>query len=196
MARRRSRSVSFAPLLVVGVLAVGGYFAWKHSATWLPMLSKTPAKADAPEPAAADVEIDVCRLVPATTVGDMLHWRDVSARQVGAAADVPAAGSCTWRFGNRAVVANVFTTASLGDGPTADARGYYDSVVTGFEYALKANPSPISNLGDEAASAGFDEAGGDAQIVVRKGDRVLHLVVRGAPERDAVALARRITTAL
>ena len=194
MARRRSHSVSFAPLIIVAVLAVGAYAAWQTAPRWWPATTKV----DGTKPAqpVADVEIDVCRLVPGAAAAETLRWTETTARQVGAAADVPAAGSCTWRAGNRAVVANVFTTSSLGGDRRVDAHDYYESVVTGFEYALKTQPQAIAGLGDEAAKAGFEGGAGDAQIAVRKGDRVLHLVVRGATEADAVAFARRLAAAL
>ena len=175
-------------------LALAGGFAWRHREAWLPQPAAPVAVPSAPAAAAA---FDVCALAPRVRVAAALGVAAVEVRHVGAGADVPAAGSCTFDFergGRRgSVVALAFTSASLerGDAP-ADAHAYFDSVVTGLEYALKDVPQTIAGLGDEAASAGFDGGAGPAQLVARRGDLVLHLVVRGADRDAAQRLAREL----
>lgn len=188
MPRRRSHRVSFVPLVVAVVLAVAIYFSWRHRDAWWPEPAATPTAA-APFAGAA---LDACTLAPLARIEAALGAKGTSLRRVGAEADVPAAGACTYEFeraGRRgSLVVLAFTRESLarGVGEALAPREYYASTVTGLEYALKAVPSPITGLGDEAAIAGF-EPGGEGQLVVRSGDTVLQLVAR---ELDRAAVER------
>src|SRR5687767_16457 len=115
MARRRaSHSVSFAPLVIVAVLAAGGYLAWRHRDALLPS-TKTPAATTSPPVSAA--ALDVCALAPRAEVAAALGTASLEARHAGAGADVPVAGACTWEFdrGGRkgSLVVLAFTRDSL-----------------------------------------------------------------------------------
>ena len=189
MARRRSRSVSFAPLVVVIGLAVAGYFAWRHRDAWMP----APAPSSTPAAPFAGSALDACALAPLARVEAALGAKDASARRVGAEADVPAAGACTYEFRHdgrkRSLVVLAFTRESLAraGGEALAPRDYFRSTVTGLEYALKSVPAPVAGLGDEAAAAGFD-GGASGQLVVRRGDIVLQFVGDGI-DRAAVERA-------
>lgn len=192
MARRKTRSVPFVPLLVVIALALAGWLAWRYSDRLLP-----PATAPVAPVAPVATAFDVCAMAPADRVADALGAPAIEVRHIGAAADVPAAGACTFDFtrGGRAgsVVALAFTRASLARGGSAmHSHDYYASVVTGLEYELKSVPQAIGDVGDEAAIAGFDDAAGPAQLVARRGDLVLQLVVRGTDAEAATRLARTL----
>jgi len=195
MARRRSssaHSVSFAPLVVAALIAAGGWAAWHFRDRLLPKPA-TPPRASA-------AALDVCALAPRARIARALGVSELEARHVGAAADVPAAGACTFEFARDgragSVVVLAFTSGSLSRGGSRiGGHDYYTSVVTGLEYALKDVPAPVAGLGDEAATAGFADGAGPAQLVARRGDTVLHLVVRGASRDAAVGVARELLAA-
>lgn len=189
MARRKSRSLPFVPLFVVIALALAAWLAWRYRDMLLPA-STAPV---APVAAA----FDVCAMAPADRIANALGAPSVETRHVGAASDVPAAGACTFDFARGgqpgSVVALAFTRASLArGGNTMASPDYYASVVTGLEYELKSVPHEVEGLGDEAAVAGFDDAAGPAQLVARRGDLVLQLIVRGADAEAAQRLARTL----
>lgn len=183
--------MSFAPLAVVIVLSIAAYFAWRHRDAWVP----APAPSSTPAAPFAGSALDACTLAPLARVEAALGAKDASARRVGAEADVPAAGACTYDFerdGRKAsLVVLAFTRESLARaGREALApREYFQSTVTGLEYALKSVPVPVAGLGDEAAAAGF-AGGASGQLVVRRGDTVLQLVGDGV-DRAAVERAAR-----
>lgn len=194
MARRQSRSASIAVLLIAGVLVLAGFAAWKYSPGFAAFLS-SGGKPSEPARAPVSAAFDVCALATAEATAFAFAGADSQPRHIGAAADIPAAGACTWGSAERSVVATVFTPASLRGGKApGDPHRYYESVVTGFEYALKSMPRPIGALGDEAAAAGFES--GEGQIVMRKGDRVMHLAARGIPRPQAEQFARALAANL
>ena len=193
MARRRTRSL--APILVPIFVLVAAVAAWRFAPALLEEAPKSNAALEAPRTA-----LDLCSLVSPENAAGVLGVETVEARHVGAAADVPAAGSCTWNFGAEgSVVAMAFTPESLERVAAAGSgHAYYETVVTGMEYALKSVPQPIANLGDEAAAAGFGSATAEnpAQLVVRRGDTVLQLAVRGANLDAAERFARVVVEQL
>ena len=196
MARRRaSHSVSFAPIVIVAVLAVAGYLAWRYRDALLPA-AKTPVTAATP--AATAAALDVCALAPRADVAAALGTDALEARHAGAGADVPVAGACTWEFtrdGRKgSLVVLAFTRGSLARGAGGlQGHDYYASVVTGLEYELKSVPKPLAGLGDEAAVAGFE--GGEGQVVARRGALVLQLVARGAARAATERAARAMLAA-
>jgi hypothetical protein len=104
--------------------------------------------------------LDVCGMVPAPAVAEVLGVDAVEARHIGAGPEVPAEGTCTWNFrvaGKEArVVALVFTRASLKRGGIDTlGKAYFQTVATGLEYTYKETPLTLHGLGDEAAAAGF-----------------------------------------
>jgi hypothetical protein len=196
MPRRRARSKSPLPLLLVlAALVAAGWAAWRYGPALLARWR------GAPTPVLATT--DVCALLDTTAVRDALDVPAVAAFRRGAAADVPAAGACTWTFDRAAgadgsIVALLFTRESLAAGRSQpEPAGFYMSTVTGLEYALKLVPAPLDDLGDAAAVAGF---GSDdprrGQLVVRAGDSILHLVADGAGRGATEALARRLVARL
>jgi hypothetical protein len=207
MARRRRRtSGPLKPLLLLALLAGAAYAAWRYAPThWLRRAEPGSNAEEAvvlPAPNPAKLPLDVCALVEAEALRAALHASTIEARHVGAAADVPAAGACTWTFARDGrggtLVALLFTRDSLRGSAAADLHGskYYHSMLAGLEYAYKEAPVVLTGIGDEAAAAGFGSGMGDAQMVVRHGDNVLNLVVKGADraatERAATLLAPRI----
>lgn len=183
MARKRSRS-PLPTLLLLALVAAGGWAAWRYG----PALLARFAPAQTPTAGSA---LDVCARATPADVAKALGTRAADPRHVGAGADVPAAGACTWDFGGGSIVALWFTPGSLARGKV-DSHGhaYYDSVVTGLEYAFKEAPAKIAGLGDEAAAAGFDGGGDAPQLVVRRGDDVLVLVAKGTDRASAERVAR------
>lgn len=192
MARRKQQGVSFAPLVIAVVLLVAAYAAWQTAPRWMPRVFPPKPGSATPKPAGS-AALDVCALAPAEAARAALGGA-ATVRHVGAAADVPAAGACTWSVGGKSLVAMLFTPDSLAGGAAkVDAHGYFESVVTGFEYALKSMPESIA-LGDEAALAGFDV--GQGQVVVRHRERVLHVLANGVPRADAERFARAVAASL
>ena len=180
-ASRDVLSLSGGPLLL-GLLAAGVVIGGNAA-----LLARF-APAQAPTAGSA---LDVCARATPADVAKALGTRAADPRHVGAGADVPAAGACTWDFGGGSIVALWFTPGSLARGKV-DSHGhaYYDSVVTGLEYAFKEAPAKIAGLGDEAAAAGFDGGGDAPQLVVRRGDDVLVLVAKGTDRASAERVAR------
>jgi hypothetical protein len=194
MARRRSRSKSRWPLVLgIAAVAAAGVAAWRYGPALLASRARAPTVASS----------DVCGLLDSTSVVAALGAPEVTAFRRGAAADVPAAGACAWSFprsggGTGSVVAMLFTPDSLAhDGQRTNAAAFYASTVTGLEYALKSVPVPVAALGDAAAVAGFDaDDPRRGQLVVRRGERVLHLVADGADRAAVEALAGRLVARL
>jgi hypothetical protein len=178
--------------VLLAALAAGGWYAWQRHPEWFAAVTapSRPAPSDAPPPLA------VCAL-PAPAAVEQALGAAVAAPG-GAAQGVPAAGSCTWTTPDGGLVsAMVFTRASLATGAGAQrlhGRAYFDTVATGLEYALKQPPQRVDGLGDAAVAAGFDAGAG--QLVVLKGETVLHLtssrVERPRVERLARAVAARL----
>lgn len=192
--RTRRKSPSFAPLFVLVAIAALGWAGWRYGPA---LLDRLAAGSGTTAPATTDV----CALVPVGGVAAALGVARVEMRRVGAGAGVPAAGACTWDFERDgaagSAVAMLFTPASLSRGGVATtATAYYDSAVTGLEYAYKEIPAKVDGIGDAAAAAGFGGGAEPPQLIVRSGDRVLVLVLRnadlGAAERLARALAARL----
>ncbi len=213
MSRRRRKSLPTVPLLL-GVLAVTALAAWLAPAgTWervrtsvFPNAANPPAAVTQPGPARPPVAaaFDVCALVDAASMGRALGGAMPIARRVGADADVPAAGACTWSEGARSLTVHVYTQASrVAGGEIADGAQYYASVLTGLEYEFKDLPRMLPGIGDSAAIGGFgDEAvagdgeGMPAQLVFRRGDIVVQLVARGYDAARTEAAARLIAASL
>lgn len=185
MPRKRSKS-PLPTLVLLALVAAGGWAAWRYG----PALFARFAPAKAPTAGAA---LDVCSRATPADVAKALGARSAEPRHVGAGADVPAAGACTWDFGGGSIVALWFTPGSLARGKVeSHGHAYYESVVTGLEYAFKERPAAIAGLGDEAAAAGFGGGGEAPQVVVRRGDDVLVLVAKGTDRAAAERVARLV----
>ena len=196
MARRRKKSSNAGTWLVAAALiAVGAFAAWRYG----PELLRTFASNPTVKPTVAG-PLDVCALVDSKALGAAIRADAPQPRHVGAAADVPAAGACTWTFGKDGrVVALVFTRESLAHSkqPALVGERYFKSVVAGLEYAYHEPPVTLTGVGDEAAAAGFSTTDApQAQIVARRGDVVLDLSVSGLArpeaERAAALLAAKL----
>jgi hypothetical protein len=203
--RRRSRSSAGSgivkPLVVLALLVAAGWALWVYApASWRAALrgearpTSTITELPTPPRTNAAGEIDACALASTSAIAQALEAGSVDARHVGAGADVPAAGACTWSTpDNKAsVIAMVFTRASLAQGGGKEfGAAYFRTVLTGLEYAFKEAPAMLPNIGDEAAVIGFGgDSGEPAQIVVRRGERVLHLVYRATDREHAVRVAQ------
>ena len=191
MARRRRKTSPMPYLIALAVVTVG-------LALWyfLPAIS---ARFGGERVAGNGGTLDVCAMVPAPSVAEALGVDAVEARHIGAGPEVPAEGTCTWNFrvaGKEGrVVALVFTRASLKRGGIETlGKAYFQTVTTGLEYTYKETPLMLHGLGDEAAAAGFGGTGeAPAQLVVRRGDTVLDLVVTGIARDPATRLARALS---
>jgi hypothetical protein len=194
MARRRKKS-SRAWVLPLVLLGVAAFAAWRYG----PEAWRTFGPDSTVKQTPAAGPLDVCALVDAKALGAAIHAESPAPRHVGAAADVPAAGACTWTFGRDGrVVALVFTRDSLARSKQPELVGerYFKSVVAGLEYAYHEPPVALTGIGDEAAAAGFGAGAAQAQIVARRGDVVLDLSVSGVEragaERAAALIAARL----
>jgi hypothetical protein len=214
MPRRRRRRFPLVPLVilaVLGVLAVAAYQA--PPGTWAALVARLAPGEPAPgapiatptpvRPATAPA-FDVCALVDAATLGRALGGAVPAARHVGASADVPAAGACTWSDGPRSLTVLLFTRDSrAAGGDIADGAQYYASVLTGLEYEFKDLPRVLPGIGDAAAIGGFaagtptgNGEGVPPQLVFRRGDIVVQLIARGYDAGRTEAAARVIAAGL
>ena len=186
MARRKRSRSPLPTLVLLAVVAAGGWAAWRYGPALL-------ARFEAPAPGTtAGAALDVCARATPAAIAQALGKPDAQPRHVGAGADVPAAGACTWDFAGGSLVALWFTPASLARGKVeGGGHAYFESVATGLEYAFKEPPARIAGLGDEAAAAGFAGGPALAQVVVRKGDDVVTFVVNGV-DRPAAERAARL----
>jgi hypothetical protein len=181
MARRRSRLPR--NLALFALLAAAGWATWHFAAV------RPRAAAGAPAASA-------CRLAPLPQLAERIGRVAVEARTLAPASGVPALSGCEWvYFGGRAT-GRLFTPDSLAAGGVAlDAAAYFRSVATGLEYEFKIAPEAVAGIGDEALAAGFG-AGDAPQVVVRRGDRVLALEVRGLERGSALSLAGALAEGL
>ena len=189
MARRKRTRSPLPTLVLLAVVAAGGWAAWRYGPALLARFGKPTAGTT------AGAALDVCARAAPAALAQELGKPSAEPRHVGAGADVPAAGACTWDFEGGSLVALWFTPASLARGKVeSSGHAYFETVATGLEYAFKEPPATIEGLGDEAAAAGFGGGPELAQIVVRKGDDVVTLVVNGvdraAAERAAHLIVR------
>jgi hypothetical protein len=214
MPRRRRKAFPIVPLLLlvlVGGLAAAAWYA--PSGTWDALVSRfapdrsaAPVATPPPAPArpAAAPAFDVCALVDASALGRALGGGVPAARHVGAGADVPAAGACTWNDGPRSLSVLLFTRDSrAAGGDIADGAQYYASVLTGLEYEFKDLPRVLTGIGDAAAIGGFGAGaptgngeGVPPQLVFRRGDIVVQLIARGYDAGRTEAAARVIAAGL
>lgn len=186
MARRRKNGFPWGALVAVAALAAAGYAAFEYGPQYLASRSDGATVAS---PALA-----VCTLPAADAVRGALG--EAVAAPGGAARGVPAAGSCTWTTRHGGLVsAMVFTRASL-DGASNPLRGaaYFDSIATGLEYAFKEPPRRIAGIGDAAVAGGFGTGAG--QVVVLKGDTVLHVTSAQVDQDQVERLARAVAERL
>ena len=182
MARKRSRS-PLPTLMLLAAFAAAAWGAWRYGPALLARLQAPPATAGA--------ALDVCARATPAAIAQAIGVATAEARHVGAAADVPAAGACTWDFEGGSIVALWFTPASLARGKVTErGHAYFEGVATGLEYAFKEPPATIAGIGDEAAAAGFGGGPEPAQLVVRRGDDVLTLVLRGVDRARAERVAK------
>ena len=194
MARRR-RKTSWMPYLTVLIVALAAITLWY-------LLPATKGWFGGDGKTANGGTLDVCGLVPAAEVASAIGVDAVEARHIGAGPEVPAEGTCTWSFRRAGrdgrVVALVFTRASLKRaGIDTLGPAYFQTVATGLEYTYKETPLTLHDLGDEAAAAGFGGAGeAPAQLVLRRGDTVLDLVLTGVDRDGAIRLARAMVERL
>ena len=98
-----------ASLVLLALVAAGGWAAWRYG----PALLARFAPAQTPTAGSA---LDVCARATPADVAKALGTRAADPRHVGAGADVPAAGACTWDFGGGSIVALWFTPGSLARG--------------------------------------------------------------------------------
>ena len=197
MARRRRRKFSPMPYLALLLVAALGLALWY----FLPALRNRFGAEPAGTVVAASGTLDVCGFAPAAEVATAIGVDTVEARHIGAGAEVPAEGSCTWSFRRAGkdgrVVALVFTRASLKRaGIDTLGHAYFQTVATGLEYTYKETPLTLHALGDEAAAAGFGGGEAPAQLVLRRGDSVLDLVLTGVDREGATRLARALAERL
>lgn len=218
MPRRRRKSFPIVPLVLLVLVGGLGAAAWlAPPGTWDGLVARfSPApgvptgpagptggatQPVRPVPAPA---FDVCALVDAATLGRALGGAVPAARHVGASADVPAAGACTWSDGPRSLTVLLFTRDSrTAGGDIADGAQYYASVLTGLEYEFKDLPRVLPGIGDAAAIGGFGAGaptgngeGAPPQLVFRRGDIVVQLIARGYDAGRTEAAARVIAAGL
>lgn len=112
--------------------------------------------------------------------------------QVGATAT---ALDCRWSFhvgASRGKVELFLQDQAALNKESLSARDYYASALTGAEYAYKEAPTPLSGLGEQAASVGFDvNSDLPAQIIVLRANVVLVLATNGLERKIAISLARQ-----
>lgn len=215
MPRRRRKSFPIFPLVLLVLVGGLGAAAWlAPPGSWDGLIARfSPAPAAGPagsgtssmpaRPVAAPA-FDVCALVDAATLGRALGGSVPAARHVGASADVPAAGACTWSDGPRSLTVLLFTRGSrTAGGDIADGAQYYASVLTGLEYEFKDLPRVLPGIGDAAAIGGFGAGaptgngeGAPPQLVFRRGDIVVQLIARGYDAGRTEAAARVIASGL
>jgi len=198
--RRRRRSFPWLPVLILVALLAGAYvFVRGVPGGLLP--ARETGSGTTVSTLTLPGSLDVCALATPKAVAEALGVAQATARQVGATADVPAQGACTWDFerGGKAgqVVAQVFTARSrAAGGIQGDAQAYFQGIATGFEYAYKEAPARIAGLGDEAAAGGYGASDQPAQLAVRQRETVLTLLVTGADRAASERLARALVPAL
>jgi hypothetical protein len=199
MARRKRRTFPWFPVVALSLLAAGAYVAWRTQSRWLPLFTQS---SDARVQTVA-AYLDVCAKVSPAAVANALGTARVDARPVGAGPDVPAAGACTYEFdsagGKARVVVLVFTAGSLARASVKSVpRAYYASAVTGLEYLFKATPIAVADLGDAAVAAGFadDAAGETPQLIVRRGEIVVHAMATGVARAGVERYVRALLAAL
>jgi len=207
MTRRRRQGSGasrwFGIALLVAV-AVAGWWIWQ----------KMPRNSDstsAPAATTADGSQEIALpppRVPAdglcTKLGDLrvatlLSTSSVTATPLSAEPGVPRAAGCTWRTAEGAELrAMWFNDASLALGSgTERGSAYFQSAVTGLEYALKLSPEKLTGVGDEAVAAGFvAPASGQGQVIARRGEHVLTLEARGVARAAAVRTAEALVAQL
>lgn len=182
MARRRSRLPR--NLLLLGLAAAAGWAAWRFAPQWLAGTGSAGGAASA------------CGLAAEPLLAERIGRVAVEARVLRAAPGVPAASACEWTFFGGRAVGRLFTPASLAAGGLAlSGAEYFASIATGLEYEFKVAPQPLAGLGDAALAAGF-AGGGPAQVVLRRGERVLAIEVEGIDQAFAVAFAHALAEGL
>lgn len=187
MARRKRSRSALPTLVLLAVVAAAGWAAWRYGPA---LVARFDGKGAGPTQGAA---LDVCARATPAAIARALGKPKAEPRHVGAGADVPAAGVNHSATSEPPAKSHVHAPASLARGKVdSSGHAYFESVATGLEYAFKEPPAAIAGLGDEAAAAGFGGGPEPAQVVVRKGDDVVTLVVRGADRAAAERAARLI----
>lgn len=205
MARRRRQSSGGSKtagiVIVLVLLAAGGWWYWQK----MPRGPADPAAAPLVTSVDGSQEIvlpppqvpadALCTRLGDLRVATLLTTASVTASPLAAEAGVPRAAGCKWRTAEGGeLIAMWFDDGSLTRGQIAE-RGatYFQSSVTGLEYALKMSPEKLTGVGDEAVVAGFSAPGsGQGQVIVRRGEHVLTLEARGVPRAAAVRLAEAL----
>ncbi len=209
MARRRGqasgRSGKFGLVLVAGLLAAGAWWYWQQR-------TQASSTSDAGPVAAAgngsqeivlpppQVPADgLCTRLGDLRVATLLATNSVTVSSLAADSAVPRVAGCSWRTAEGGeVIAMWFDDASLARGQVSErGAAYFQSVVTGLEYALKATPEKLTGVGDEAAAAGFGTtSAAQGQVVARRGGNVLTLEARGIPRAAAVRMTEALVAQL
>lgn len=208
MARRRrhgSGGSKAIGIVAVVALAAGGWWYWQKMPHDSANSSTPPATAAVdgsqeitlpPPQVPAD---GLCTKLGDLRVATLLSTASVTATSLAAEAGVPRAAGCTWRTAEGGeLVAMWFDDVSLAHGQVAErGAAYFQSAVTGLEYALKMPPEKLTGVGDEAALAGFTAPGsGQGQVIARRGASVLTLEARGVPRAAAVRMAEALVAQL
>ena len=209
MARRRRQasggSKTFGIVVVVALLAAGGWWYWQKRAespdapTAAPLATASDGSQEIALPPPQVPADALCTRLGDLRVATLLSTASVTPTTLAAEAGVPRAAGCTWRTAEGGeLIAMWFDDASLARGQVAErGTAYFQSAVTGLEYALKTTPEKLSGVGDEAAVAGFTAPGtGQGQVVARRGDNVLTLEARGVPRAAAVRMAEALVAQL
>ncbi len=185
MARRRSRFPR--NLIVLALLAAGGFAAWRFAPESMRGAfdrdgSRTPVSGG----------VNACTMVAPEVLAQMIGRAAVEPRRTAPAQGVPAASACTWVFFGGQVIGRAFTVDSLRRGSVnLSLSDYYRSIVTGLEYEFKQVPATVIGIGDEAVAAGF-EGGTPPQLVVLGSDLVLTLEVTGIDRATTESFARAL----
>lgn len=207
MTRRRRQGSGGSKFLVIALLvaaAAAGWWFWQKSPRYS---GSTSAPAAVTADGSQEIALPPPR-VPAdglcTKLGDLrvatlLSTSSVSAAPLPDEAGVPRVAGCTWRTAEGGELrAMWFNDASLSLGTGAErGAAYFQSTVTGLEYALKLQPERLTGVGDEAVAAGFvAPASGQGQVIARRGEHVLSVEARGVARASAVRMAEALVAQL
>lgn len=207
MAKRRRQGSgggrAIGIVIVLAALAAGGWWLWQK----MPRASEGPGSDVASANGSQEIALPPPRVAAdalCTRLGDLriatlLSTSSVVATPLAVEAGVPRAAGCTWRTAEGAeLTAMWFNDASLSQSQVTErGAAYFQSAVTGLEYALKLAPERITGVGDEAVAAGFvAPASAQGQVIVRRGENVLTVEARGVARANAVRVAETLVAQL
>ncbi len=207
MTRRRRQGSGATRFLGIALLIAAGAAGWWF---WQKM-PRESGRAAAPVAASADGSQEIalppprvpadglCAKLGDLRVATLLSTSAVTATPLAGEPGVPRAAGCSWRTAEGGELrAMWFNDASLALGSgTERGAAYFQSAVTGLEYALKLSPEKLTGVGDEAVAAGFvAPASGQGQVITRRGEHVLTLEARGVARASAVRMAEALVAQL